>query len=464
MEGKFRILSITAFILGITYFLCPVSTKGKPLFGPGNHDFSINFDGMVRSYKVHAPPSYNALSPTPLVITFHGGGGNSEAMRIFTNMDSTSNREGFIVVYPEATGDTLLGQPAGGWNACDSCGAKLMIENNNDDVGYIAKMIDKLTGDFVIDKNRIFATGHSNGAQMTFRLACELSDRIAAIAPVGMQALNMETCEKLKRPMPLILIHGTEDNCSLYDGGKCGGCFAKFFNNYFQHPLIAPYYPDYEPIDVGQFQFSCGSIPDHIERWKTINQVSKASKITYKNGDAECVTYGPDEEGEITLCTIRSLGHAWPGGTKGAPCKEPFSVKCKIWEDLIGPFTNDIIANDAMWEFFKKHPMPASVDIIISPLNKSVLQRFRISVSPNPFNSSTNINFTVFKKSQAIIDVYDLHGKIVKNLVKKHFYPGKHTIGWNGKNDAGNKVPSGIYLVKFKAEYYEQTKQILLLK
>jgi flagellar hook assembly protein FlgD len=82
---------------------------------------------------------------------------------------------------------------------------------------------------------------------------------------------------------------------------------------------------------------------------------------------------------------------------------------------------------------------------------------------PNPFNSSTNITFTILKKSQIIIDVYNLYGKIVKNLINKHFYAGEYTINWDGKNELGNEVASGIYLLKLKVGDYEQTKQIIFI-
>ncbi|MBU0636500.1 hypothetical protein KKE06_05735, partial [Candidatus Micrarchaeota archaeon] len=304
---------------------------------PGDYDFSLLHYGLKRTYLVHVPPSYNGDSLTPVVLVLHGGGGNGEGMKKFTLMDTTADQEGFIVVYPEGTGKNFLGKTLGSWNGERCCPSAM--EENVDDVGFISKLIDRLQTDFNIDYNRVFVTGHSNGAIMAYRLACELSDKIAAIAPIGAQGV-FESCP-LERPVPTIHFHGTEDPCTGYaESGLCGGCFAKYFCKVFGILCFK------EP-----FKWECGSVPNFFDDWRKLNGVSDASRITFENNNATCITYGPNTEGtEVSLCAIEGMGHQWPGGSYGSPCQEGLeSQKCMDWIDSMGAISHDISANKVMW-------------------------------------------------------------------------------------------------------------------
>jgi polyhydroxybutyrate depolymerase len=313
-------------------------TKLKVL-GPGDYNFSLMHDGLTRTYKLHVPASYDKVKAVPLVLTLHGGGGDAEASIKSTLMNTKSDREGFIVAYPEGTGKTALSITWGTWNSGRCCGTA-------DDVGFISKMIDQLKIDFNIDAKRIYATGHSNGARMSYRLACELSDKIAAIATVA-SAGTFDNCNP-QRPIPVIHFDGTEDICSPYEGStSCGKCFIDFLNN----------------IGIPAKQeniYTCDSVTDYIANLKNIDGCSDEVKTTYQDGNAECITYAQCRDSvEVTLCTITGFGHGWPGGTYGInQCEiNPNGLICQEWKKIIGPLSNDIIANDAMWEFFKKHPM-----------------------------------------------------------------------------------------------------------
>jgi polyhydroxybutyrate depolymerase len=311
--------------------------------GPGDYDFSIEHDGLKRIYIVHVPPSYDVIKPTPLVLAFHGGGGNAEGSVEYFQLNSKSDDEGFIVVYPEGTGKLVLGKVFGSWNAGRCCPPAL--DNNVDDVGFVKKMIEKLENDFKIDENRVFATGMSNGAQMSYRLACELADKIAAIAPVASQG-TFDNCIP-SRPVPVMHFQGIEDPCTLYRGGQCGACMAEFFNKI--------------GIPVEARTWDCVTIQAYIDKWVKINGCSNQSSVTYQNKDATCMTYDQcQDNSEVTLCLIEGMGHTWPGRTtySARACKErPDGYLCRLWIETVGDLSDDIIANDAMWEFFKKHPM-----------------------------------------------------------------------------------------------------------
>jgi len=150
------------------------------LMGCISNKESIEHDGRNRTYILHIPPSYNKEQSVPLVIVLHGGGGNSKNIGKTIMMDELADEEGFIVVYPDGTG--RLNNYLLTWNAGYCCGYSL--ENNIDDVGFIRKLIEKLQIEYNINSSRIYVTGMSNGGMIAYRLGSELSDIIAAIAPV----------------------------------------------------------------------------------------------------------------------------------------------------------------------------------------------------------------------------------------------------------------------------------------
>jgi polyhydroxybutyrate depolymerase len=140
---------------------------------------TLTYDGLERTYILHVPPSYNERHPVPLVISLHGGGGNAGHQRRVSDFNRLADEKGFIVVYPNGTGqrqDAILT-----WNGGACCG--YAMTNNVDDVGFIRALIAELSNAYAIDPKRIYVTGISNGGIMAYRLACEASDVIAAIAP-----------------------------------------------------------------------------------------------------------------------------------------------------------------------------------------------------------------------------------------------------------------------------------------
>lgn len=322
----------------------PPSPPSYVTLGPGDYHFSMKHDGMTRIYKVHVPPGYDKNKPLPVVLIFHGGAGNAMRSVSFFNLNPKADKEGFIAVYPEGTGKRIKGEVFGSWNAGACCAPAK--DERIDDVGFISALLDKFERDLNVDTKRIFATGHSNGALMSYRLACELSDRIAAIAVAGAQdAFN--DCRP-KRPVPVIHFHGTEDKCAPYNGGVCGGCIAKLLNKLGI------------PADISKGQWQCRSAPDYIGEWRIIDGCSPVSKMTYHRGTATCISYDQcNDKAEVTLCTLEGMGHTWPGGDYGSDAcrRDNKSALCALWKDTAGNLSQDISANDMMWDFFKKHPM-----------------------------------------------------------------------------------------------------------
>ena len=165
-----------------------------------------------RTYIVHIPKGYDPKKPAPVVLALHGAAMNGSMMVWFTGLNKKSDKAGFIVVYPSGTGTG----PFLTWNAGGFKGK--MAEGKADDVAFIGKLLDDLGTVVKVDEKRVYACGMSNGGMMCYRLAAELSDRIAAIAPVAGTIAIDES--KPKRPVPVIHFHGTKDTFVPFEMAK----------------------------------------------------------------------------------------------------------------------------------------------------------------------------------------------------------------------------------------------------
>jgi polyhydroxybutyrate depolymerase len=178
----------------------------------------VTIDGRTRTYRLHVPPALPD-GPVPLLVALHGGTGSGRQFERSSGFDAVADDRGFIVVYPDGVGSGPDETDLRTWNAGLCCGAAARKEV--DDVGFVRQLIDTMEIQFDIDPSRVFAAGHSNGGFMSYRLACELSDRIVA---VGLQAggLGVETCSPV-RPVSLLHIHGAADTNVPIEGGVGSG-------------------------------------------------------------------------------------------------------------------------------------------------------------------------------------------------------------------------------------------------
>jgi polyhydroxybutyrate depolymerase len=286
--------------------------KGKPPFESGDYEREINMGGKRRRYELHVPPLYNRNKPMPVILNFHGGGGRGATARLESRMDLKADQAGFIAVYPDGTG--VLDERFLTWNAGSCCG--YAMDNKVDDVGFIRALLDDLSKIFNIDQERIYATGLSNGGMMCYRLACELSDRIAAIAPIG-GVLGLDDCAP-KRPISIMHFHGTSDNNSPYQGGV-----------------------GKQSVSKTNFR----SVPNNIEWWVRRNGAKDTPVEKLQRNDVTIVTYRAKDETEVILVTIYGGGHTWPGGRR------------MVKKSRVGAISESTSANDMMWEFFKRHPL-----------------------------------------------------------------------------------------------------------
>jgi polyhydroxybutyrate depolymerase len=266
---------------------------------PLDQTLTVMSKGTTRTAHVHVPASYDPKRATPVVLNFHGYTSNAPEEELLTVMTPKADKEGFIVVYPDGLG--------GSWNAGTCCGTSM--STNVDDVAFVADLLDAMETELCVDTRRVFATGMSNGGFLSHRLACELSTRIAAVAPVA-GVLAPPTCDA-KRAVPVMHFHGTAD-------------------------MLVPY--------GGDATMGIPSVADTIAGWAARDGCTGEPLETFRKGDAHCTTHGACAEGaEVTLCTIDNGGHTWPGGT-------PIVA--------LGNTSTNLSATDAMWTFFLAHPMP----------------------------------------------------------------------------------------------------------
>jgi polyhydroxybutyrate depolymerase len=307
---------------------------------PARADDSVALDwgGQRRPFIVHLPKG-QAKENLPVVLVLHGGGGNAENMRSMTGMNDVADKHGFLAVYPEGFGSPLMDRMRT-WNAGDCCGPA--VKKKSDDVGYIDAVIDRLIADYRIDSSRVYATGHSNGAMMSYRLACELSDRIAAIAPNAGQR-PVEGC-KFKRPVPVLHMHGTEDPCALYSGGeKCGGCFSKFLR-----------------FNVEEDR-SCLPVRTVVQDIAKLNSCEMTTEVTLQKGALTCEQYKCGAQAAVSLCSFAGMGHRWAGASDKGPsvcAKEPDKKICARFEEIVGPGNNDADAGELAWAFLSRFSLP----------------------------------------------------------------------------------------------------------
>lgn len=295
----------------ILWALLVAGADAEPL-EPGNHARQLTVDGDRRTYHVHVPKSYDRARPAPLVLAFHGGATNGNVMARYSGLDDKSDAAGFIVAYPDGTGRL---RPLYTFNAGSCCNFGKF--RSVDDVEFTRALLDDLASVVNIDRQRVYATGISNGGMMAYRLAAELSDRIAAIASVA-GPMCIDECRPT-RPVSVLHIHGTDDKFVPYEGGV--GEQIRF---------------------VPPFQ----SVEQSIKAWVKANgcpQTPLVEELPDRHDDGTTVTrttYGPGDDGaEVILLTIHGGGHTWP--SRPSP-------------NVLGKSTREISANDLIWEFFQR--------------------------------------------------------------------------------------------------------------
>jgi polyhydroxybutyrate depolymerase len=365
---------------------------------------SFVFEGRLRSYKVFLPQNFQ--SNMPVVFNLHGYTLNAQWQMDHTRMNDVADTAGFIVVYPNAIypgfNSGLIGYP------------DLPPLPRVNDVGFISALIDTLEAHYDIDMNRVYSCGLSNGGIMTYRLACELGHRFAAVASVAgvLTDITGNNCDPM-RSIPILNIHGTADAVVTYNGGIANlwsvESTLNFWiqNNNCTLPPDTVLLPDLDPND------GC-----------------TAQKISYTNcsGTSKIIFY-----------KVIPGGHSWPGALSN-----PFSQSY--------PTNRDINATVEIWNFFKDYEIVTSIESIASntPREYNLFQNY-----PNPFNPSTKIRYSVPQSSKVVIKIFDVLGNELETLVGEEKITGTYEVNWYAEH-----LPSGVYFYQLKAGSLVESKKI----
>lgn len=356
----------------------------------------FTYDGETRTYLVYDPSPKSG--DRPLLIGMHCHTGTAAGLLTYTDLLQKVKEANCIGVFPNS-----LFHPMGtAWNVGSSFE---WMTGGTDDVGFISALIDTMIKNYEVDSTRIYITGHSNGSMMSYRLAAELSHRIAAMGGVAAPMLY-EHCDP-EYPVPIIHFHGLSDTTCPYEG-------------------IVKDYVTIPPVDsalaIWIDKNNCNPIPDTLMNTNGIVGQKWAS---------------PDGKGDVVLYTIESCMHDWP-----------------VYENY------GIAATDVIWDYMKIYTRGGGEinikedDSPSVPLNFTLYQNY-----PNPFNPSTKIKYNLGKSDHVVLKIYNIAGQEIATLVNELQSAGEHHITWRPEG-----LPSGLYFCKLTASEFSEIKKLILQK
>jgi len=284
----------------------------------GDSKQTIQVGSVKREYALHVPAGLSDDHRVPLLLAFHGGGGHAWRMPKFTGFDQIADQKRFVVVYPEAVNKS--------WD--DTRGL-----SKADDVGFISALIDHLAKELPIDTSRVYATGISNGGFFSNRLACDLSDKIAAIASVAatMPTTLPPDCRPV-RAISVLYMNGTSDPLVPIGGGAIGA-------------------------NLGLHRDECISLEDAVRFWTKLDHTVGAPQTkdlpdrTDDGTHVKRAVYGGGlSDTEIVVYRIEGGGHAWPGGSQYLPTM------------IVGKASQQIDGSREIWKFLENKSLPAKSD------------------------------------------------------------------------------------------------------
>ncbi|HWU65664.1 MAG TPA: PHB depolymerase family esterase [Methylophilus sp.] len=275
----------------------------------GDYEFAVTINGDKRPYLVHVPMQSKAGQALPMVLVLHGGLGNMQvqANERFYHQVSAAEKYGYIVVFPNGY-SRFPGGKFATWNAGNCCGPA--VKKQSDDVAVIRAIIQEMQQRANVDAKRIFVDGMSNGGMMSYRLACELSETVSAIASVA-GTDNTQDCQPA-RPVAVLHIHAKDDDHVPFNGGKGQQSMA----------------------DV-----SFNSVAATVQKWVQLNQANAQAERIVEVAGAYCEIHRGGLA-PVQLCVTETGGHSWPGGSKPRGGTAGSTA---------------ISANDVIWQFFNDY-------------------------------------------------------------------------------------------------------------
>ena len=372
-----RFITVLLLLLGCTFLS----------FSQQTINASISHDGIQRDYILYIPELYDGSTAVPLVLNFHGYGSNAAQQMFYGDFRDIADTEGFLLVHPEGT--TFIGDQF--WNV-----GFPGLSSNIDDVGFTEALIDELATLYAIDLDRVYATGMSNGGFMSFLLACQLSEKIAAVASVtgSMTQDTFDDCNA-QHPTPVLQIHGTDDGVVLYNGNNLSIPIAD----------VISYWVDFNNCETTP---TTTTLPD-----VDVSDGSTIEHSVYEDGDNGITT---------EHMKVIGGGHTWPGSvinTAGT--------------------NQDIDASMEIWLFFSRFD-------INGPLSTDDFDNNQVTIYPNPTQSKINLSLNYAKEVH-----YKLFSPLGKQLMTG-------TITSSNEGIDISHLPSNIYFLKLGNQVHKVLK------
>jgi polyhydroxybutyrate depolymerase len=299
--------------------LTPAVTDFNDLLQPGRHLVTLRVDDYQRRFIFITPKAFQPGTPLPLVFFFHGAGGSAPQAAHTYGWVEKADVENFFVAFPEGL-PVFVDSPASFllnpriWRD----GQSELRSASVNDIHYFEVLLARIQAKLPIDPKRIYLTGFSNGAGMTFTLGSHESARIAAIAPVSSQSLIH--IPSLARALPVFYLTGTAD------------------------PLV-PYHGGTVALPWGTTR-STPPIQESVDTWAKLDGCPPEPQMVSDEKGVRVLHYGPGrDESEVLFTTIEGNGHHWPTSVEPLP------------RAISGPTLDPINATDQIWDFFWKHPL-----------------------------------------------------------------------------------------------------------
>ena len=304
-----------ALVAGAAFAVVPVGESASTPCGAPNAPsttITIHQGRVARTALVHVPTGYTGRTPAPLVLNLHGSGSTADEQRLFTGMNRTANRDGFLVAYPQGAIAEGTGYD---WNVPGEplFDGRQVPAGSPSDVAFVDELVSTLEHSYCIDPHRVYATGFSGGARMASVLGCSLSGRLTAVAAVS--GLRFPACHAT-HAVPVLAFHGTADPVDPYAGH-------------------------------GRAYWTYG-VAEAARRWAARDGCGARPALARPAPSVTVTTYRSCRSGAaVVLYTIRGEGHEWPGGPT-----LPHALT-----SVLGAQSSAVDANSVMWRFFSAHPL-----------------------------------------------------------------------------------------------------------
>lgn len=359
------------------------------LFAGTSVDMYLNYQNTSRHFIVYLPTGYTPGQHLPVVFNLHGYGSDASQQIFYSKMYITADSNHFIMVAPDGLNNS--------WNS----GFTLPYNSSPDDVGFVSEIIDTLYQLYNIDLTRVYACGMSNGGYQSYRLACDLENRIAAIASVTgtISSLTALNCA-LSRKVPVLQIHGTADPLVEYEGSTGS-------------------YGIEEAIDFWLAKNQCSTVNDTV--WLPDVNTTDSSTV-------QQIRYRTCGSGtEVWFYKIIGGGHSWPN----API-----------DFIYGPTNKDFDASQEIWDFFSKFTLNGAVGV------EEIKQEVKAELFPNPASGSVSLLLSGYGFEKPVnVSVLDVTGRI---LLEQEAASASTVINVSS-------IPAGIYWVNVQGNQFSKT-------